>query len=196
MTLTLEPSEYQSKLDENYKLAQETVQVKGFRKGKVPMEMVKRLVGKETESETIETLASEAFSKIASEQKLKIVGRAHIRHFEFTDDKRLNIYLMYEVQPEFDLAPYTDYAFKKAEYEITPEDVEREVKSLLREHGVWMSKEGEATEDDLVVADYQHLDSTGTPIIGKRVENQEIVLKMIRKDSPMRTALIGAKVGD
>lgn len=196
MTLTLEPSEYQSKLDDNYKLAQENVQVKGFRKGKVPMEMVKRLVGKEIESETIETLASDFFSKIASEEKLKLVGRARIRHFEFTDNKSLNIYLMYEVQPEFDLAPYTDYAFKKAEYEITSEDIEREVKSLLREHGVWMSKETEATEDDLVVADYQQLDESGMPIIGKRIENQEIVLKMIRKDSAMRTALIGVKAGD
>lgn len=196
MTLTLEPSEYQSKLDENYKLAQENVQVKGFRKGKVPLDMVKRLVGKEIESETVETLASEMFSKIASEQKLKLVGRARIRHFEFTDDKLLNIYLMYEVQPEFDLAPYTDYTFKKAEYEITPEDVEREVKGILREQGVWMSKDGEATEDDLVVVDYQQLDESGMPIIGKRTENQEVVLKMIRKDSPMRTALIGVKSGD
>ena len=196
MTLTLEPSEYQSKLDENYKLAQENVQVKGFRKGKVPLDMVKRLVGKEIESETVETLASEMFSKIASEQKLKLVGRARIRHFEFTDDKLLNIYLMYEVQPEFDLAPYTDYTFKKAEYEITPEDVEREVKGILREQGVWMSKDGEATEDDLVVVDYQQLDESGMPIIGKRTENQEIVLKMIRKDSPMRTALTGVKSGD
>ncbi|MFQ3597347.1 MAG: trigger factor [Chloroherpetonaceae bacterium] len=196
MTLTLEPSEYQPKLDENYKLAQENVQVKGFRKGKVPMEMVKRLVGKEVESETVETLASEAFSKIASEQKLKLVGRARIRHFEFTDDKLLNIYLMYEVQPEFDLAPYTDYAFKKAEYEITEEDIEREVKGILREQGVWMSKEGESTEEDLIVVDYQQLDEGGMPIIGKRSENQEIVLKMIRKDSPMRAALTGVKVGD
>ncbi len=196
LTLTLEPSEYQSKLDENYKLAQENVQIKGFRKGKVPMDMVKRLVGKEVESETIETLASEMFSKIASEQKLKMVGRARIRHFEFTDNKSLNIYLMYEVQPEFDLAPYTDYTFKKAEYEITPEDIEREVKNLLREQGVWMSKDGEATEEDLIVVDYQALDESGMPIIGKRTENQEIVLNMIRKDSPMRTALIGVKVGD
>jgi trigger factor len=196
MTLTLEPSEYQSKLDENYKLAQEHIQVKGFRKGKVPLDMVKRLVRKEIESETVETLASEAFSKIASEQKLKLVGRARIRYFEFTDDKLLNIYLMYEVQPEFDLAPYKDYTFKKAEYEITPEDVEREVKGILREQGVWMSKDGEATEDDLVVVDYQQLDESGMPIIGKRAENQEIILKMIRKDSPMRTALIGVKSGD
>ncbi len=196
MTLTFEPSEYQPKLDENYKLAQENVQVKGFRKGKVPMEMVKRLVGKEIESETIETLASEAFSKIASEEKLKMVGRARIRHFEFTDDKLLNIYLMYEVQPEFDLAPYTDYAFKKAEYEITEEDIEREVKGILREQGVWISKEGESTEEDLVVVDYQQLDEGGMPIIGKRTENQEIVLKMIRKESPMRAALIGVKAGD
>ncbi len=196
MTLTLEPSEYQSKLDENYKLAQANVQVKGFRKGKVPMDMVKRLVGKEIESETVETLASEFFSKIASEQKLKVVGQARIRHYEFTNDKSLNIYLMYEVQPEFDLAPYTDYTFKKAEYEITPEDIEREVKNLLREQGVWVSKEGEATEEDLLIVDYQLLDEGGMPIIGKRTENQEIILKMIRKDSPMRTALIGVKVGD
>ncbi len=196
LTLTLEPSEYQPKLDEHYKLAQANLQIKGFRKGKVPMDMVKRLVGKEVESETIETLASEMFSKIASEQKLKMVGRARIRHYEFKDDNSLNIYLMYEVQPDFTLAPFTDYAFKKAEYEITQEDVEREIKNLLKEQGVWMSKDGESSEEDLVVADSQQLDENGMPIIGKRFENQEFILNMIRKESPLRTALTGVKAGD
>ncbi len=196
MTLTLESSEYQPKLEENYKLAQANFQIKGFRKGKVPMEMVKRLIGKDIESETVEALAREFFAKIVSEQHLKLVGRARIRHFEFTTDKSLNIYLTYEVQPEFNLAPYTDYSFKKAEYEITEEDIEREIKNILKEHGVWMSKDGESTEDDLVVVDSQQLDDSGTPIIGKRLENQEIILKMIRKDSPMRSALTGVKAGD
>ncbi len=196
MTLTLEPSEYQPKLDENYKQAQANLQIKGFRKGKVPMAMVKRLIGKEIESETVEAIANELFPKVVSEQKIKLVGRARIRHYEFNTDQMLNIYLTYEVQPEFELAPYAHYTFKKAEYEITPDDVEREVKNLLKEQGVWMSKDGESTEEDLVVADSQQLDESGTPIIGKRFENQEFILNSLRKESPLRTALIGVKAGD
>jgi trigger factor len=196
LTLVLEPSEYQPKLDENFKVAQETVQIKGFRKGKVPMDMVKRLVGKEIETDTIETLANENFSKLAAELQLKIVGRARIRHFEFKDDQSLNIYLMYEIQPEFDLKPYAHYEFKKAEYYITADDIEREVKGILKEQGVWVSKETEATEEDLVVVDTQQLDAGGMPIIGKRFENQEFMLKMVRKESPLRAALTGSKTGD
>ncbi|MCS6988522.1 MAG: trigger factor [Chloroherpetonaceae bacterium] len=196
LALTLEPSEYQPKLDESYKAAQANLQIKGFRKGKVPMEMVKRLVGKEIESDAVEALASDMFSKIVAEKKLKLVGRARIRRFEFNPDKTLNVYLVYEVQPDFELKPFADYSFKKAEYEIRAEDVEREVKAMLEEQGVWVSKDGEATEEDMVIADSQQLDSSGTPIIGKRFENQEFLIRMIRKESPLRAALIGAKSGD
>lgn len=196
LALTLEPSEYQPKLDENYKAAQANLQIKGFRKGKVPMEMVKRLVGKEIESETVESLASDWFSKIASERKLKLIGRARIQRFEFNPDKTLSVYLTYEVQPDFELKPFAEYSFKKAEYEITPDDIEREVKWMLEEQGAWVSKDGEASDDDMVIADLQQLDESGAPIIGKRFENQEFSIRAIRKDSPLRAALIGTKSGD
>lgn len=71
MTLTLEPAEFVPVFDERFKEVQANAQIKGFRKGKVPMEMVRRLMGKEIEAEAIEFLASKFFSEAAEEKKVE-----------------------------------------------------------------------------------------------------------------------------
>ncbi len=196
MTLTLEPSEFTPVLEARFKEIQANAQIKGFRKGKVPMELVRRLMGKEVEADTIEFLANKFFSEVAEEKKLKIVGKAHLRHFEYAPDQTLKIYVQYEVQPEFELKPYDDYAFTKINYQVTDADVEAEVKTLLAQHGAWVSKEGEAEEEDLVIADMQKLDNAGMAIIGGRYEHQEFFLSELADESTLKKALLGVKVGD
>jgi trigger factor len=196
MTLTLEPSEFTPVLEARFKEIQANAQIKGFRKGKVPMELVRRLMGKEVEADTIEFLANKFFSEVAEEKKLKIVGKAHLRHFEYAPDQKLKIYVQYEVQPEFELKPYDEYSFTKVNYQVTDADVEAEVKTLLAQHGAWVSKEGEAEEEDLVIADMQKLDNAGMAIIGGRYEHQEFFLSELADESTLKKALLGVKVGD
>ncbi|RFM25024.1 MAG: trigger factor [Candidatus Thermochlorobacter aerophilum] len=196
MTLTLEPSEFTPVIEARFKEVQANAQIKGFRKGKVPMELVRRLMGKEIEADAVEFLANKFFSAVAEEKKLKIVGKAHLRHFEYAPDQRLKIYVQYEVQPEFELKPYDNYSFTKIVYQITDADVDVEVKALLAQHGAWVSKDGEAEDEDLVIADMQKLDATGTAIIGGRRENQEFFLGELDDESALKKALLGVKVGD
>lgn len=196
MTLTLEPAEFTPVFDERFKEVQANAQIKGFRKGKVPIEVLRRLMGKEIEAEAIEFLAGKFFSEVAEEKKLKIVGKARLRHFEYEPNQKLTIYVQYEVQPEFEVKPFDDYAFTKTKYEITDADVDDEVKALLAQQGVWMSKEGEATDDDLVIADMQKLDAAGMAIIGARYEQQEFLLNELSDESTLKKALLGVKAGD
>lgn len=196
MTLTLEPAEFVPVFDERFKEVQANAQIKGFRKGKVPMEMVRRLMGKEIEAEAIEFLASKFFSEAAEEKKLKIVGKARLRHFEYEPNRKLTMYVQYEVQPEFELKPFEDYTFTKIKYEITEADIEDEIKALLAQQGVWVSKDSEATGEDLVIADMQKLDEAGMAIIGARYEQQEFLLNELADDSTLKKALLGVKAGD
>lgn len=194
--LTLEPSEFAPTIEQRFKEVQANVQIKGFRKGKAPMEMIRRLMGKEIEADAIEQLASKFFSQVVEEKKLKLIGKARLRHFEYVPNEKLTIYMQYEVQPEFELKPFEDYTFTKIQYEISDEDVEQEIKQLLAEQGVWVSKDGAAEANDLVIADMQKLDSSGLAIIGGRYEQQEFVLANMPSDSSMKKALLGTKAGD
>ncbi|MFN3385543.1 MAG: trigger factor, partial [Candidatus Thermochlorobacter sp.] len=182
--------------DERFKEVQANAQIKGFRKGKVPMEVVRRLMGKEIEAEAIEFLASKFFSEAAEEKKLKIVGKARLRHFEYEPNRKLTMYVQYEVQPEFELKPFDEYTFTKIKYEITEADIEDEIKALLAQQGVWVSKDSEATGEDLVIADMQKLDEAGMAIIGARYEQQEFLLNELADDSTLKKALLGVKAGD
>lgn len=196
MTLTLEPSEFAPTIEQRFKEIQANVQLKGFRKGKAPMELIRRLMGKEIEADAIEFLANKFFSEIVEEKKLKLVGKARLRHFEYVPNEKLTIYMQYEVEPEFELKPFEDYTFTKIQYDISEEDIDREIKQMLAEQGVWVSKGSEAGPDDLVIADLQKLDSSGLAIIGTRYEQQEFVLANLSSESSLKKALLGTKAGD
>ncbi|MBC8043451.1 MAG: trigger factor [Rhizobacter sp.] len=196
LTLTLQPAEFQSEIDQRYKSAQLAAELKGFRKGKVPMDMIKHLMGKDIEQDAIESLAQKFFADVADEKNLKLIGRARIRHFELMPAEKLTIYLQYEVEPDFTLAPFENYTFKQVQYEIDPADVEREVKGLLKQQGVLIASDVEAGDEDFVTADMQKLDHQNVPIIGKRFENQTFSLGDTNLNPALRKALVGAKSGD
>ncbi|MDX2128031.1 MAG: trigger factor [Chloroherpetonaceae bacterium] len=196
MTLTFEHDDYQTELNNRYKEAQSAVQFKGFRRGKVPMDLIRKTMGKEIESDTVETITQKKFSELAESLKIKMVGRARIRHFEFKGDLTLQVFVQYEVQPDFDLKPYEDYEFIRPKYTVTDSSVQNEIKSLLREHAVWVNEDKPATEENMIVADAQKLDNGGMPIIGGRFENQEFNLKAMSPESPLRKSLLGVIPND
>jgi trigger factor len=192
----LEASEFQTLLEAQYKLAQSKAHLKGFRKGKAPIQVIKRVLGHDIQTQVVEELTDGYFNQIAIEKNIKILGQARIRHFDLKENEKLSIYLIYQVQPDFELTPFDGYEFKKSEYEVTDEDVALELKMILRNQGALASIEGEAGEEDFVIADVQKLDESGMAIIGERQENQTFGLENIPKDSPFYKALIGTKAGD
>lgn len=196
LELTLDPSEFQTLLEKEYKMAQAKAHLKGFRKGKAPIQVIKRVLGRDIELQVVEELVNGYFNQIAQEQNIKILGQARIRHYDLKENEKLSIYLVYQVQPEFELKPFDGYEFKKSEYDVTDADVEQELKMILRSQGALTTIEAEAGEEDYVIADVNKLDESGTPIIGQRQENQTFGLESIPKDSPFHKALVGSKAGD
>lgn len=74
LTLKIESSDYQSEVTTKIKEYAKTVQLKGFRKGKAPFGMVKKMVGKEVKFEEINKAASKALTDYLKEAEFDIIG--------------------------------------------------------------------------------------------------------------------------
>lgn len=196
LEISFSPDEFQPELDKQYKKAQANAHLKGFRKGKAPLQMIKKMLGRDIQYQMVEELAGKNFEPIAKENDLKLVGQAKIRNYELAENEKLSVYLIYEVYPEFELKPYSEYEFKKTEYEISDETVEKEVKKLLQSKGEMVDVEGAAGPTDIVMADVQKLDAEGVAIVGDRQENQSFRLEYMKDDSPFFTALNGVNKGE
>ena len=195
LEIILTAEEYQPEYDSELEEARRSVKIKGFRPGHVPAGMLKRMIGPSIEAGVAEKMASKHFAAIAEEEKINPASRAQIESYNFEDGK-LTIRISYEIHPEFELKDISTYTFTQAEYTVTDEDVDREIKLILRGHGTMVSSEEPAVEGDTVIGDVTKLDAEGNPVEGSKNENHHFNLEYLPADNPFRVALEGKKAGD
>ena len=184
-------AEYNQELEE----AKRNIQIKGFRKGHAPEGLIKKLAGPSLEATVAEKMASKYFGEIAEAENIKPASRAQIIDFSFTPDQ-LTIQLSYEIHPEFELKDFSDYTFTKAHYTITDEDVDREIKLVLKSHVTLISIDEAASATDTVIGDVVRLNEAGEPEEEQKTENHHFTLEYLPEENPFRKALTGKKAGE
>ncbi|MBN1928212.1 MAG: trigger factor [Chlorobiaceae bacterium] len=195
LEIILTAEEYQPEYDQQLEEARRSVKIKGFRQGHVPAGMLKRMIGPSIEAEVAEKMASKYFSSIADEEKINPASRAQIDNFNYGDGQ-LTIRISYEIHPEFELKDLSAYSFTQAEYSVTDEDVEREIKLILKGHGTMVTIEEAASEGDTLIGDVTRLDAEGNPVENAKNENHHFNLEYLPADNPFRMALEGKKAGE
>jgi trigger factor len=184
-------AEYKQELEE----AKRSVQIKGFRKGHAPEGLIKKLAGPSIETTVAEKMASKYFGEIAEAENIKPASRAQIIDVSFTPDQ-LTIQLSYEIHPEFELKDFSEYIFAKAHYTITDEDVDREIKLVLKSHGTLISVDEAASSTDTIIGDVVRLNEAGEPEEDQKTENHHFTLEYLPEENPFRKALTGKKAGE
>lgn len=195
LEIILTAEEYQPEYDQQLEEARRSIKIKGFRQGHVPVGMLKKMIGPSLEAEVAEKMASKHFSAIADEEKINPASRAQIDSFNFGDGE-LTIKISYEIHPEFELKDLSAYSFTQAEYSVTDEDVEREIKLILKGHGTMVTIEEAAGEGDTLIGDVTKLDADGNAVENGKNENHHFNLEYLPADNPFRMALEGKKAGE
>jgi trigger factor len=97
--ITLTQAEIAPYFDKVSRKAQQNIQMKGFRKGKVPISMIKRLYGASIEEDAMEQAVQEQFGKFAEEQHIHSVGTPIVTRLNKTPDGGVDLKILYEVMP-------------------------------------------------------------------------------------------------
>ena len=140
LTVKLEKADYQEKVDKSLKNFRQKAQVPGFRKGMVPMSLVKKMYGKSVVAEEVNKLLSEAVYKYIQDNNINILGeplpneekQAEIdfdtmEEFEFLFD----IALAPEFKVEVDSKDKVDYY----DIEVTDDMVDNQIKTYTQRNG-------------------------------------------------------------
>lgn len=113
-----------SQIDSVLKEKQKSSNLKGFRKGKAPMGMVKQVYGAQAENDALYRFVSQEFYKAIQEEKLNAVGYPSFGNTEFQDGNKVSFEATVEIFPEFELADYSKYSFTKDDDTVSDADVE------------------------------------------------------------------------
>jgi len=137
--------EIKNDIDNEVKKRSKKIQVPGFRKGKVPPAMIKKMFGDSLEHEASEKVANSLFWDIAKEKELKPIGQPVMTDIKFHPGEEFSFKVKYEVIPELDIKDYRDQEIEVPDLQVKDEDVEHEIFHIKRANST--------TEDTAIVGD-------------------------------------------
>ena len=174
---TIEQADIDAKFDKLAKEASKSVKVDGFRPGKVPVAIVKKMYGEQlkqdAEAEAVREVLAKAY-KDANIDPNAIMGDPIFEKFEKKDDK-IELELLVSLKPEFDLGDYSDLAPEFEKPEVSEEEIEEELKAVAQRYAKPKAiKEERSLENgDIAVFDFTgYLD--GEAFEGGSAENYEL----------------------
>ncbi|HEX9252267.1 MAG TPA: trigger factor family protein, partial [Ignavibacteriaceae bacterium] len=109
--IKLQYDEIQKEIEEEVRKQSKKIQIPGFRKGKVPASMLKKMYGDALEYEASEKIANSFFWKVAEENQLKPIGQPTMTDLKFEPEKELLFKVKYETIPVLNVKDYKAISF-------------------------------------------------------------------------------------
>ncbi|HUL44508.1 MAG TPA: trigger factor [Bacteroidota bacterium] len=162
--------------EEAYKRYQPKIELHGFRKGKAPLDLVKKIYGESIEYSSLDTIASDVYRGIVEERNLQPIGEPVLTDLDYKRGTGLTFKVKYEIKPNVVVQEYRNLPVEKLVHTITDKEVQDEI-YRLRKANATLEEVQQVTDDDhLVTADIQQLDAGGSPLIGKKTPDAKLYL--------------------
>ena len=145
------------KIDTRLNELSKTVNIKGFRPGKVPVEVLKRQFGKAVYGEILEKILKETSNQAIEEKKIKVAGQPKLDLKSYGEGKDLNYTLEINELPSFKLQKLDSIKFTDFEIKVSDNEVTKRIDDIAKNQNNFVNK-GEnknAENGDLIVFDYK-----------------------------------------
>ncbi|MCE9598095.1 MAG: trigger factor [Spirochaetia bacterium] len=178
-----------------YEKASAKVRIPGFRKGKVPLEVLERELGDAVAGDAAQILVAESMEKLLSEIKPPPISVPSFEVEQFDRKQGATYKGTFDTYPEVKLGKYKKVKATQDVADITEEDVTSESERLRKENSIMQSKDDSAVMADFVTMDIEirHVDSKK-----KLYSNKEYKIQLT-EPSPfpgLVEQLIGMKAGE
>lgn len=166
----LEKAEVSIALEKEFQKIQRSVELKGFRKGKAPMDQVKAMYGGKVSQTVLETLVNENYFNALDEHKLQPIAMPKIdvdQKEEVKEDGGFSFTAEFEVKPEIELKDLTKLSVTKEKAVVTDEQIDQVIQQAVESKAVVtpLAIERPAAMKDWVKIDFEGiLSESNTPV--------------------------------
>ena len=157
LSITLPEPQVSKELDKAYAKLNKEVSLKGFRRGKVPLSVLKKNFQDRVEAEVGEQLVQATYFDAIEQEKIDAVVHPVINEHAFREDGTFVYVAEVDVKPMFELKEYKGLEIEKPATEVTDAEVEARIEVLRREHSVLRSADDDyaIARDDVALVDFQ-----------------------------------------
>jgi trigger factor len=197
VTITLPAKDVRKALDKSYKKLKKDVNLKGFRRGKIPIAVLEKNFGEQVQAEVGEKMVQETYFDAIEEKDIDPVVHPEITETNFADDGTFMYVAMLDVKPEIDLKQHKGLDIEKPVTDITDTDIDKEIESLRRSQAALRSAaEDHGIEmDDIAIVDFQGFHN-GKAMKEVHNEDYSVDVGTKRLGEEFEEKLLGMKKGE
>ncbi|MBT3693728.1 MAG: trigger factor [Candidatus Pelagibacter sp.] len=186
-----------SYMDEKYEEIKATVNLKGFRPGKVPKEILKKQFGKAIFGEVLDKVLKNTSTKALEENKIKPAGQPKLDLKTYGEDKELEYVISVTELPKVELKSVQNIKFDEYSVKIDEKETDKRIKEIAKSQNNFkdVADEVKASNENLVVFDYKAT-IDGKDFQGGEGKNTQLILGKDLFIKGFDKQLIGVKKND
>jgi trigger factor len=195
MTVELPVERVDDEVQNRLKQMSRSASVKGFRPGKVPHKVLAQQYGQQVRDEVVGELIQSTYFEAVGQEKLQPAGMPNIEPTVNEAGKNLQYTATFEVMPEVTLADVSGAKLEKRVAEVSDDDLEKMMDTLLKQRATWEEIDRAAADDDRLNIDFKGT-IDGEEFSGNSGENVPVTIGSGRMIKGFEEGLVGAKAGD
>ena len=154
MTIAIPGERVETAVNARLQETAKTIQLKGFRKGKVPFKVVKSKFGEGVRQEVIGELMNQSYFEALNQESLKPAGQPQIEAGNLKEGEDFEFSAVFEVYPEVELPDFSKIEVVTLHAEISDSDVDEMIETLRQQRQSWEKVDRAAQENDMVNIDF------------------------------------------
>lgn len=197
LEITVEAEKFNEAMKKAYAKNVKKFNIPGFRKGKAPMQIIKKFYGEGVFYEdAINYCCDDTYPKAIAENDIKPVDYPQIDIVQIGEGKEFIYKAEVVTYPEVELGEYNGVEVKEISYEVTEEDVEGRLKAAQNSNARIEDKKDEAiAKGDIAVIDFKgYVD--GVAFDGGEAKNYELEIGSGAFIDNFEDQLVGLKMGE
>ncbi len=155
INLNISSKDLESDFKKRLLAQQSSSDLKGFRKGKAPLDVIEKYYGDQIKQRLIMDKMGDIFYKKISEENIPVVGQPSFAPESFDIKKDIKFEVSYEVYPEFSLTKMGSLSFKKPVSKVTDQDIKKATDLVLKRYGKAEPIDEKSKEGNFVKIDFE-----------------------------------------
>jgi len=196
-TLVIAANDFEATITTRLEEISKTITMPGFRKGKVPVNLVRKKHGRDIMGESLDKAVNEAVTKVLSDNKLRPAMQPKIEIVKFEDGQDIECTMAVEVMPVIDLGDFSKIKVERLVAETDEAEVDKTLERMAEAYKTSepVSKKRKAKSGDVVVIDFTG-SVDGVEFPGGKGEDYSLELGSNSFIPGFEDQLIGVNVGD
>ena len=195
VSITIPADSVKSAVREELKRVAKNARVDGFRKGKVPPQIIEQRFGASVRNDVLNDLLPRHFFDLMFQEKVNLAGRPTFAVDSYEEGKDLQFTATFEVYPEVKLQGLENIKVEKPTVEITEADIDKMVDVLRKQQATWVETQDAAKAEDRVTLDFSG-SIDGEEFEGGKASDFVLLMGQGRMIPGFEDGIVGHKAGD